>query len=767
MECRIFTALLFLGITKEPMKIVKRIVAIAIMALLTWSAFAQTQQQAWKGKFEQLDQTLPTPNSYRTGSGAPGPAYWQQRADYLINVEVDDNTQLLTGSETITYHNNSPESLKYLWLQLDQNIFGPDNLTDATNTGSIRDSLPTAYLGYVSGITVSDYKGGYNIKSVKDASGKALPTTINKTMMRVDLPTPLKTGEKFVFSIDWSYTEYNRQNFGGRGGYEYFPEDGNYLYTFAQWFPRMCVFDDYEGWQNKQFFGLGEFALTFGNYRVKITVPSDHVVGATGTIQNPNDVLSKTELERYEKAKKSFDKPVLIVTEEEARKKEKTKATTKRTWEFYAENVRDFAFASSRKFIWDAQAVKLNDKTPLAMSLYPKEGNPLWGKESTKAVKNALEVYSKRTIDYPYPVAYSVHTANQGMEYPMICFNGGRPNADGTYSQQTLIGMIHVIVHEVGHNFFPMIINSDERQWTWMDEGLNSFLDKETIQERYPELNYTRGTPKTIVNYMKGEKAQMRPMMTSSDNIRTIEFGNNGYSKPSAALTLLRETVMGPELFDKAFKEYAQRWAFKHPAPADFFRTMEDASAVDLDWFWRGWFYTTDHVDVELADVKWFKLKNQKSDPEKKNVKTQGGDLSAGKGKADATDFSGGAQEFTLTDTPEQLYGEFKSRIDDSAVRQKLAGKNIYQVKLKNVGGLVTPVVIEWTFKDGSKEIETIPAEIWRINENEVNKVFVKDKEVVNVVIDPNSQIADVEPKNNVFPKRPVDSKFDQFKKTN
>lgn len=749
------------------MNIVKRIAAIIVLALLTWSAFAQQPQQAWQGKFEQLDQALPTPNSYRTGSGAPGPAYWQQRADYVINVEVDDNTQLLTGSETITYYNNSPETLRYLWLQLDQNIFGEDNLTEQTNTGSVRDSLPGAYFGYVSGITVSDYKGGYTIKSVKDAAGKPLPATINKTMMRIDLPTPMKTGDKFVFSIDWSYTEYNRQNFSGRGGYEYFPEDGNYLYTFAQWFPRMCVFDDYEGWQNKQFFGLGEFALTFGNYRVKITVPSDHIVGATGTIQNPQEVLTKTELERYEKAKKSFDKPVVIVTEEEARKKEKTKSTKKSTWEFYAENVRDFAFAHSRKFIWDAQAVKLNDKTPIAMSLYPKEGNPLWGKESTKAVKNALEVYSKRTIDYPYPVAYSVHTANQGMEYPMICFNGGRPNKDGTYSQQTLIGMVHVIIHEVGHNFFPMIINSDERQWTWMDEGLNSFLDKETLQERYPELNYMRGTPKTIVNYMKGEKSQMRPMMTSSDNIRTIEFGNNGYSKPSAALTLLRETVMGPELFDKAFKEYAERWAFKHPKPADFFRTMEDASAVDLDWFWRGWFYTTDHVDVELADVKWFKLKNQKQNPEKKRVKTQSGDLAAGKSQNAATDFSNGPEEFTLMDTPEQLYGEFKSRVDDNAIRQKLDGKNIYQLKFKNVGGLISPIVIEWTYKDGSKELERIPAEIWRINETEVTKVFVKDKEVVNIVVDPNSELADVEAKNNVFPKRPTESKFDQFKKTN
>jgi hypothetical protein len=748
----------------------KRPYILFCVLLLALNAAAQTQPTptpAWKGKFEQLGETLPTPNTYRTGSGAPGPNYWQQRADYVINVEVDDTNQLLKGSETITYFNNAPEPLSFLWLQLDQNIFADGNMTDQSKTGTVRDSIPAAFLNQASGIGGTDYKGGYTIASIKDVAGKKLPYIINHTMMRIDLPAPLKTGEKFVFSIDWSYTEYNRQSFNGRGGYEFFPEDGNYIYTFAQWFPRMCVFDDYEGWQNKQFLGMGEFALTFGNYRVRITVPADHIVGATGTIQNPKDVLTKEQLERYEKAKKSFDAPVLIVTQEEATQKEKTKATAKKTWEFYAENVRDFAFAHSRKFIWDAQAVKIGDKTPMAMSLYPKEGNPLWGKESTRAIKNCLEVYSARTIDYPYPVAYSVHTANQGMEYPMICFNGGRPNKDGTYSQQTLLGTVHVIVHEVGHNFFPMIINSDERQWSWMDEGLNSFLDKETIQERYPELNYTRGTPKTITGFMKGEKSQMRPIMSMSDNIRGMEFGPNAYSKPSAALTLLRETVMGKELFDKAFKEYAQRWAFKQPKPADFFRTMEDASAVDLDWFWRGWFYTTDHVDIEVEDVKWFTLRSETLDPEKKNVKVKAGDLSA---KTDAkanTDFSNGPQEFTVTNTPEQFYGEFKSRIDDNGIRQKLAGKNIYQVKLKNVGGLVSPVIIEWTFKDGSKEIERIPAEIWRINETTVTKVFVKDKEVTNIALDPNSEMADVELTNNTFPKKAGDSKFDQFKKGN
>ncbi|MBT1704359.1 M1 family metallopeptidase [Chryseosolibacter indicus] len=726
----------------------------------------QAQQQNWKGKFEQLGEVLPTPNSYRTGSGSPGPNYWQQRADYVINVEVDDKTQLLTGSETITYYNNAPEALNFLWLQLDQNVFGPDNMTDKTETGAVRDSIPAAFLGYVSGITVSDYKGGYTIKSVKDAGGKALPYVINNTMMRVNLPAPLKTGEKFTFSVDWSYKEYNRQVFNGRGGYEFFPEDGNYVYTFAQWFPRMCVFDDYEGWQNKQFLGQGEFALTFGDYKVRITVPSDHIVGASGVLQNAKEVLTPDQIQKFETAKRTFDKPVIIVSEEEARAKEKTKSTKKSTWEFHAENVRDFAFAHSRKFIWDAQAVKVGNKTPLAQSLYPKEGNPLWGKESTKAIKNALEVYSERTIEYPYPVAYSVHTANQGMEYPMICFNGGRPNKDGTYSQQTLFSTVMVIVHEVGHNFFPMIINSDERQWSWMDEGLNTFLEKETMRVRYPELAGTRGTPKGIVPFMKGDKSQMRPVMSTSDNIRPNEFGPNAYTKPSAALTVLRETVMGPELFDRAFKEYAERWAFKHPKPADFFRTMEDASAVDLDWFWKGWFYTTDNVDIELADVKWFKVKNETVDPEKKNVKTKKGDLAAANtaNTSPSKDFSNGPQDFTLLNTPESNYGEFKSKVDDNGIREKLRDKNIYELKFKNVGGLVTPIVIEWTYKDGSKEIERIPAEIWRINENEVTKVFVKSKEVVNIVVDPNAELADVETSNNSFPKN-TESKFDQFKK--
>lgn len=740
----------------------KRIILLFIISV---PILTIAQENSWKGKFEQLGETLPTPNSYRSASGAPGTAYWQQRADYVMDVEVNDETQVLTGKETITYHNNSPEAMTYLWLQLDQNLLAKNSIASQTTRGQVRDSLPGLSVSGVLGIKTDDYQGGYNIKSIKDAAGVNLPFIVNNTMMRVDLPKSLTTGENFVFTIEWSYHEYDRQKYDERGGYEFFPEDGNYVYTFAQFFPRMCVFDDYEGWQNKQFLGRGEFATVFGNYKVRITVPSDHVVTATGWLQNPKAVLSKQQQERFELAQKTFDKQVFIVTEEEARKKEKERSKKKTTWEFSADNVRDFAFASSRKFIWDAQAVKAGEKTTLAQSLYPKEGNPLWEKESTKAIKNALEVYSTRTFDYPYPTAISVHMAQQGMEYPMICFNGERPDKQGNYSKQTLIGLVAVVVHEVGHNYFPMIVNSDERQWGWMDEGLNTFLEKETIQARYPEFNYTWGTPKDVLTFMKGDKTQMRPIMASADNIRRSEYGMNAYGKPSAALTVLRETVMGPELFDKAFKEYSLRWMFKHPKPADFFRTMEDASGVDLDWFWRGWFYGTDNVDIDLAEVKWFNLKTDASNLEGKSKKAKGGDLNAS--KENKNDFSNGPQPFTVINTPAKLAGEFRSIFDDNAARKQLEGKNIYEITFKNVGGLVTPLVIEWTYKDGSKETETIPAEIWRTNEQVATKVFIKEKEATNIVVDPTSGLGDVNMNNNIFPKRTTESKFDQFKKNN
>ncbi|HZX75335.1 MAG TPA: M1 family metallopeptidase, partial [Cyclobacteriaceae bacterium] len=711
-----------------------------ILLLLVFIAtFAKAQDQPkWQGKFEQLEQTLPTPNEYRTGSGAPGPNYWQQKADYDITVELNDEKQIITGSEKITYTNNSPDVLKYLWVQLDQNLYDKNSNTGKTSNNSIRDSVATKTLA--GQLSLYDFDGGYKIKSVKDASGTAMPYTINATMMRVDLAKPLKAGEKTTFGIEWSFNVNDRNTLGGRSGYEFFPEDGNYVYTIAQWFPRMCVYDDVVGWQNKQFLGRGEFTLPFGDYKVSITVPADHIIGATGTLKNAQQVLTSDQVARYEKAKTTFDKPVIIVTQAEAVAREKAKSKEKKTWQFEATNVRDFAFATSRKFIWDAMAVKIGDKTPLAMSFYSREGNPLWEKESTLAVKNTLEVYSKYTIDYPYPHATSVHSASIGMEYPMICFNFGRPDKDGKYNDAKKWGMIGVVVHEVGHNFFPMIVNNDERQTTWMDEGINSFVQYLTERERYPDKPKGRGYAPALIPYMKGDKSTMRPLMTNSEQV--IEFGPEQYGKAATALNILRETVMGPELFDKSFKEYAQRWAFKHPKPADFFRTMEDASAVDLDWFWRGWFYTTDNADQSIDQVKWYQVRKQTTSVEK-NVKVStlgsGGSASGKK----YNDFSNGPEPLTVLPTDDRFYGEFMGRVDDKAIISKLENKNLYEVTLSNKGGLVMPVIIEWTYKDGSKEIERLPAEIWRTNEMKVTKVFAKDKEVTSIVIDPLKEITD------------------------
>jgi hypothetical protein len=735
-----------------------KLITIALV-LFVFSVNAQD----WKGKFEQLDQALPTPNEYRSGSGSPGPKYWQQKADYEISVELNDLNQSISGTEKITYHNNSPDVLKYLWVQLDQNLYEKESNTGKTSNNSITDSVAAKTMA--GQLSLYDFEGGYKIASIKDAAGNPLKHTINKTMMRVDLPQPLKSGDKVSFQIAWSYNINDRNFQGGRSGYEYFPAEDNYVYTIAQFFPRMCVYDDVVGWQNKQFLGRSEFTLPFGDYKVSITVPADHVVAATGMIKNPQQVLSKTEIERFEKAKTTFDKPVVIVTQDEAVAKEKTKSKEKKTWQFDATNVRDFAFATSRKFIWDAMAVKLGTTTPLAMSYYPKEGNPLWEKESTIAVKNTLEVYSKYTIDYPYPQATSVHAASIGMEYPMICFNFGRPNKDGTYTNQTLQRMLGVVIHEVGHNFFPMIINSDERQTTWMDEGIDSFVQLLTELERYPQLDWSRGRPAGIVPYMKGDKEMMRPLMTSGEQV--VQSGSEQYAKAATALFILRETVMGPELFDASFKEYAQRWAFKHPKPSDFFRTMEDASAVDLDWFWRGWFYTTDNCDMTLDEVKWFKVRKDQTTLENKTKSATKGDLATQGGDAKPNDFSQGPQYFSVTPTDSRLYGEFANRLDDKAVIAKMENKNFYEITLTNKGGLVMPVIVEWTYKDGSKEIERLPAEIWRINETKVTKVFQKDKEVVNVVIDPLKETADINIQDNIFPRVVQPSKFDELKKKN
>ena len=742
--------------------------------LLPVLAVAQNEPtKYWEDKFKQLGPELATPNEQRTASGAPGNAYWQQRADYVMNITIDDATQTLFGEETITYYNQSPDALSYLWLQLDQNAFAKDADSYAIEQMKLGESA-----SYNDLIDLNPwYDGGFKLDHVHDAAGKALSYTVNKTMMRIDLPQTLKPGGTFVFKIKWWYNINDRIRLGGRSGYEYFEEDGNYLYTMAQFFPRMVVYCDNQGWQHKQFLGAGEFTLNFGNYDVKITVPADHIVASTGVLQNPKEVLTADELKRFNAAKTS-DEPIVITTQEEAEKKEKNKETSKtKTWHFKAENVRDFAFANSRKFIWDAQAVKIGDKTPLAMSYYPKEGNPLWGQFSTRVVAHTLRSYSAHTIDYPYPVAISVHTKWMGMEYPMICFNGGRPEKDGTYDQGTRDGMISVIIHEVGHNFFPMIINSDERQWTWMDEGLNTFV--QYLAEKEYDRNYPtrRGPARNIVDYMRGDKSTMSPIMTNSESI--YQFGNNAYGKPATALNILRETVMGRELFDYAFKEYCRRWAFRHPTPEDFFRTMEDASAVDLDWFWRGWFYETDHCDMNLKDVKIFRLNTHNPEIEKaldrEKKEKAAPDISqqrdaAEKMKvevdsdADMRDFYTSYDPYKVTALDRVEYDEYVKKLTDK--EKELLSKNMlyYQVTVENKGGLIMPLIFDLEFMDGTTRRINIPAEIWKRSEKEVTKVFACEREVKSILLDPQLETADVDISNNTWPQRIAPTRFEMFK---
>ncbi|WNJ17674.1 M1 family metallopeptidase [Pontibacter sp. G13] len=755
---------------------------ISWVALLIFANGLYAQEPAGpprtnQNKFRQLYDVLPTPNVYRNAAGEPGHEYYQNRADYSMDLTLDDEQQRLYGEETITYRNESPDALAYLWVQLDQNMRAKDSDTYSTRTSSLSDSEGRVSFGMLQRMASTEsYDGGFKIEWVKDAAGQPLAHTINRTMMRVDLPTPLEPGKSVDFSIKWWYNINDRMKVGGRSGMEYFEEEDNYIYTIAQFFPRMAVYNDVEGWQNKQFLGRGEFTLPFGDYEVRLTTPADHVVGATGVLANAKEVLTKAQRDRFEQAK-TAEHPVMIVTPEEALEAEKSKVKETKTWVFKAENVRDFGFASSRKFIWDAVGVPFGDRTVMAMSLYPKEGNPLWEQYSTEVVAHTLRVYSKYTFDYPYPVAYSVHTNRIGMEYPMICFNGGRPEADGTYSARTKHGMISVIIHEVGHNYFPMIVNSDERQWTWMDEGLNTFLQYLTEMEWDRDYPSRRGPAYKMVDYMKGDKDFISPIMTNSESI--YQFGNNAYGKPATALNILRETVLGRELFDYAFKHYSQSWMFKQPSPADFFRVMENASGTDLDWFWRGWFFTTDHVDISLDQVEWFQISSQNPTVENEIARDRQanspefiGDI---RNRTDIEetvvernpamkDFYNSYDPLEVSPMAQAKYKRMLSGLSPAEVAMLEDKTNFYELSFTNVGGLVMPIVLEFTFADGTTEVQRIAAEIWRQNSEQVTKVFAFEKELVSVQLDPFLETADTETFNNAWPRKPQPTRFQLYK---
>ena len=734
---------------------------------------AQVQQgHTNTNKFRQLYDQFADPNKYHNASGAPGVEYYQQKVDYKMDLELDDANMRLYGEETITYTNNSPDQLPYLWLQLDQNIRKKD--APALEKNGANPGIIGSPSSFVSDYINEPFDGGFNIEWVVDQDNKPLRYTVNQTMMRVDLPQAIAPGGQFVFKIKWWYNINDHVEKRGRSGYEYFPEDGNRAYVIAQFFPRLCVYNDVEGWQNYQFWGNGEFALEFGDYDVNITVPSDHILEATGSLLNPKEVLTREEYKRFVDSEKSFDKPVIIVSQEEATAKESSFSTKKSTWKFRAENVRDFGFATSRKFIWERQAVQVGSQKVMAVSIYPKEGNPLWEEYSTKAVIQTLKTYSNFTFEYPYPKAVSVHAKNQGMEYPMICWNYGRPEKDGTYSDRVKFGMISVIIHEVGHNFFPMIVNSDERQWGWMDEGLDTFVQFLTEQEfgvSHPEsivgldaYPSRRGAPQNIVQYMAGDQNYISPIMSNPENV--YQLGPNAYAKPATALNILRETVMGREAFDHAFKTYAQRWMFKHPTPEDFFRTMEDASAIDLDWFWRGWFYSTDVVDIGVKKVKRYYFSDTPDLETKKRLEAYGYDVASLPNMVFKIDEDSDAFD------PEQAMQnplEGAKVLQDYLTEQGIdlsteVPKYFYEIEFEKPGGLVMPLIVEYSYADGTKERVTYPVQLWRKNDASVSKIIASDKELIGVSIDPDKETADVNLDNNSWPNKETPSDFDTFK---
>lgn len=808
--------------------------------------------------FRQLEEVWPTPDELRLASGAPGPKYWQQKVDYQIDVELNDVNRSLNGKALITYHNQSPHPLEYLWLQLDQNRFKASSASHLTKTFKGKDKV---YFGQLSGPrNVRRRVPGVQVKAVYHSKNEPLATKVIDTMMRVKLPKVLQSGAAFKFTVEWSVNLLRHKDTWARSGYEDLkslteldeavkaakakleapakpnnkPSDqkdnetespdelkkkptiktvaelsepskpqskvGNKesvlpksfeakqeqadsnqieregtvptrrIYEIAQWYPRLAAYTDVTGWQNKQFLGNGEFTLEFGEFLVRITAPDHLTLTATGELMNPAEVLTMTQRKRLEDSNVA-ETPQYIISPEEARQQSLQQPKGTKTWIFGASQVRDFAFAASNTFIWDAMAYRPEGRdSVMAMSFYPLEAQALWKRYSTHTVIHALEQYERFTFPYPYPVAISVNGPVFGMEYPMITFNGVRPKLDGTYSKGAKYALIGVIIHEVGHFFFPMIVNSDERQWTWLDEGINSFLQyqaERAWEKDYPSWN---GAPDKMITYMTS-KDQM-PIMTNSESL--IQFGPNAYGKPATALSVLRETVMGPELFDEAFRAYAKRWRFKRPMPSDFFRTLEDVSGVDLDWFWNAWFYSTAHVDIQIKDLRRLRLKTK--DPKQDKAVDRMRHEAKAKYIAEIRDEG---RSFRVKNYPElaDFYNRFDPHVaTESEIEQAKKAKEalkkehpdrvkeleikayFYELSLVNKGGVVTPLPLLLRYANKQSEMRYIPAEVWRKNAKEVKILLDLESELISVEFDPFHETGDAHKEDNVFPQRISDT---------
>lgn len=657
---------------------------------------ADTSKKTNQSNFRAIEQ-WPTPNEYRTGSGSPGPKYWQQKVDYTIKATLDTTRHEISGTERVTYHNNAPNTLPYLWFQLDQNVERPDSRA-SVSANALPKGLATLSPQslHLLGLAGDEAPLGMRIAHVRTVAANGAkadaPFFVNGTSMRVELPAPIATGQSALLEIEWAYNVPELGRNTQRNARDKV-KDG-WEYEIAQWYPRAAVYDDVSGWTNDQFYSQGEFYQEFGDFDVTMTVPHDHIVRATGVLQNPQEVLTSAQRARLVKAMGSSE-PVFIVAPDEVMKPDTRPAgSAPLSWHFTAQHVRDFAWASSKTFIWDAMGFRYRPGGRLIElhSVYPRDAMPLWDQYSTKAIRQTMVTYGRMVLEYPYPVASNVHGSVGGMEYPMIAFCGARPRPDGTFDPSLKWRLISVTIHEVGHNWFPMILATDERRWGWMDEGMNSFVQYYAEKDWDPNYPSTRGPAKNIVEYFKSV-AQV-PMMTESD-LAYANYGNQAYSKPAATLVMLREQVLEPAQFDRAFHEYAEKWAFKKPQPADFFRTMMNGAGEQLNWWWRGIFYTTYANDQALGGVE-----------------TQ-----------QASDVVGNASK----------------------------NKYYHRITVEQKAGLVMPIQLGITYDDGSSALVKLPADVWRYNERSFTYGFFSDKGLSQVVIDPNEVLADINRDNNTW----------------
>lgn len=695
--------------------------------------------------FSPLGSLVDPPSATRGADGRPTSTYWQQHIAYDIDATLDVERRVINAQAELRYTNNAPQALDAIWFEI-----SPEATTkDAIAHRSATINVDSASVRDLRGLREQEERGGgLVVSSVADSEDRPLAFEARGTQLRVALPRPLASGQTVRIKLAWRVALVDLDRKGGRTGYMLL-SSGDPIFHIAQWYPQPVAFTDYGGWRNVPFVDHGEFAPELGDYNVSLTLPAGQLVAATGVLTNEADVL--TGVERTRLARLRQGKVTEIVTAAEAATKRRSSET--RTWRFAARNVRDFALAASLRYRWDATLA--GTSAVRAMTFYPSEASALWRPLALPAIGHALDVYGRMTFDYPYPVVQAAFGPNDGMEHTMLAFSRYPPDGpNGTYSRERKRDFLWVLTHEVGHNWFPLIVNSDERAWTWMDEGLTSYL--ETLATLEWSGDYTTRPNLPAMLGAEREATGRQPPMTPANAV--VDLFPTQYHRPAAALQVLRELVLGRETFDRAFRAYARAWMFKRPTPGDFFRTINQESGADLDWFWRAWFFSTDHVDLSLERVAALRLVAVPADaiPAPADA-TPPANLTvlrnAAEGRrlmveqvprlADAYDR---IPERTLAGATPSAHAVVDVQRTLDALGQ---GGVFYELDIRNRGGVVSPVPIRIDYRDGTSERYVVPVELWFGDTKRAQHILWRAKSIRSVTLDPDAATGDVDRGNN------------------